>query len=86
MPGHHNVYNALAAVAVGQTLGVDIDAIRAGLKKTKLSKYRSQVIEMKDGPCVINDAYNANPTSMQAALDMLEIKKEKLYLNILRRY
>lgn len=67
IPGRHNVYNALAAAAVGAALDVPLaDAARA-LEDFELTKWRSHISE-KDGIRVYNDAYNANPASMKAAL------------------
>ncbi len=72
VPGEHNVYNALAAVAVGRVLNVEPEKIKLGLEKFSTSKYRQQVTTTEEGIELINDAYNANPTSMQAALNILE--------------
>ena len=64
--GNHNVANVLAAITVAATLGVPAAAIRRGLEAVRPVPGRSQVIH---GCCtVINDAYNANPESMAAAL------------------
>ncbi len=70
--GAHYVSNALAAAAVALELGLDLDAIAAGLGRVKtVSRWRMQVSERADGVVVINDAYNANPESMKAALAAL---------------
>jgi len=70
VPGRHNVYNALAAAAVGSALGVPLpDAARA-LASFRPGKLRSQVLE-RNGIRLLNDAYNANPASMRAALETL---------------
>jgi UDP-N-acetylmuramoyl-tripeptide--D-alanyl-D-alanine ligase len=68
VPGRHNVYNALAAAAVGLHLGVPMDRLQAALASAELSAMRMQVFTSADGVTVINDAYNANPVSMQAAV------------------
>lgn len=69
--GEHQVPNALAAAAAGGGLGVPVDAIAAGLAGARLSGLRMEVSTTGSGVVVINDAYNANPTSMAAALDSL---------------
>ncbi len=69
--GHHNVSNALAAVAVGQALRVSMEKIVAGLKKFRPVTMRSQVKSIQ-GFTVIEDCYNANPASMKAAVTLLK--------------
>jgi len=69
--GHHNAVNATAAAAVGYALEVPIDAIAAGLEQARISPMRMQQSQLPGGVLVLNDAYNANPTSMLAALDTL---------------
>jgi UDP-N-acetylmuramoyl-tripeptide--D-alanyl-D-alanine ligase len=70
VPGLHQLGNALAAVAVGEELGMTREEIRAGLKGAKLTARRFEVHKTPQGT-VIDDAYNASPTSMRAALAML---------------
>ncbi len=69
--GRHNVYNALAAAAVGLHLGVTPDGVARGLAEAAFTGMRMEVFESASGVVVINDAYNANPSSMRAALDTL---------------
>lgn len=68
LPGRHNALNALAAVAVGRRFGLDDDAIRAGLPSVKPEAMR-MTPQVVGGVAFYNDAYNANPDSMIAALD-----------------
>jgi UDP-N-acetylmuramoyl-tripeptide--D-alanyl-D-alanine ligase len=68
--GHHNIQNALAAAAVGYVLGVPGAAIAEGLGRFRPAAMRSQILRCH-GLRVINDCYNANPASMQAALRLL---------------
>jgi UDP-N-acetylmuramoyl-tripeptide--D-alanyl-D-alanine ligase len=68
VPGRHNVYNALAAAAVGLHLGVPLDRLSDALCAATVSAMRMEVFTSADGVTVINDAYNANPVSMQAAV------------------
>ncbi|MEM9747128.1 MAG: UDP-N-acetylmuramoyl-tripeptide--D-alanyl-D-alanine ligase [Actinomycetota bacterium] len=69
--GEHMASNAAAALAVAGSVGVDIDAAAAALADAEMSAMRMQLVELATGALVINDAYNANPTSMVAALDAL---------------
>jgi UDP-N-acetylmuramoyl-tripeptide--D-alanyl-D-alanine ligase len=71
VPGEHMVPDALAAAAAGHALGLEPEAIAEGLREAALSPMRMQVEHRADGLTVINDAYNANPTSMAAALKTL---------------
>lgn len=65
--GEHNAFNALVAIAVARRLGVTDEQISTGLQKVQPAEGRFQLLQA--GPyAVINDAYNANPTSMEASL------------------
>ncbi|HHJ99030.1 MAG TPA: UDP-N-acetylmuramoyl-tripeptide--D-alanyl-D-alanine ligase [Actinobacteria bacterium] len=72
VPGKHNVYNALAAAAVGRYLGVPLTEIVRGLEEATFSRWRMETFVSASGVTVINDAYNANPTSMRAAIGALQ--------------
>jgi len=70
--GEHHVSNALAAAAVAHELGMSTDEIAEALSAADtLSRWRMEVTERADGVTVVNDAYNANPESMRAALRAL---------------
>lgn len=70
--GEHHVSNALATAAVGAWAGMTPDAIAAALSNaTPRSRWRMEVRETPGGVTVINDAYNANPDSVRAALKTL---------------
>jgi len=70
--GAHNVVNALAAAAIAGELGMPVAETAEGLSAaTPRSKWRMEVTERADGVTVINDAYNANPEGMAAALETL---------------
>ncbi|HZG04198.1 MAG TPA: UDP-N-acetylmuramoyl-tripeptide--D-alanyl-D-alanine ligase [Streptomyces sp.] len=70
--GEHHVSNALAAAAVAHELGMSADGIAEALSAADtLSRWRMEVTERADGVTVVNDAYNANPESMRAALRAL---------------
>ncbi len=70
MVGRHNVYNALAAIAAGFALGLTPAEAASGLRNLKATKMRFEVKEVKHYH-VINDAYNASPMSMKAAIETL---------------
>ncbi|MES5823012.1 UDP-N-acetylmuramoyl-tripeptide--D-alanyl-D-alanine ligase [Streptomyces sp. RG80] len=70
--GEHHVSNALAAAAVAHELGMSAEEIATALSEAgSLSRWRMEVTERPDGVTVVNDAYNANPESMRAALRAL---------------
>ncbi|MBL1097035.1 UDP-N-acetylmuramoyl-tripeptide--D-alanyl-D-alanine ligase [Streptomyces coffeae] len=70
--GEHHVSNALAAAAVAHESGMSVDEIAVALSEAgQLSRWRMEVTERSDGVTVVNDAYNANPESMRAALRAL---------------
>ncbi|MFD0137361.1 UDP-N-acetylmuramoyl-tripeptide--D-alanyl-D-alanine ligase [Streptomyces sp. NPDC127159] len=70
--GEHHVSNALAAAAVAHELGMSAEEIATALSEAgTLSRWRMEVTERPDGVTVVNDAYNANPESMRAALRAL---------------
>lgn len=73
LPGSKgNIYAFLAAFAVGDILGLKYSEITKGLQEVKNEKHRVNFFEGKNGATVIDDAYNANPLSMIAALELLE--------------
>ncbi|MEU6573003.1 UDP-N-acetylmuramoyl-tripeptide--D-alanyl-D-alanine ligase [Streptomyces sp. NPDC046805] len=70
--GEHHVSNALAAAAVAHELGMSANEIATALSEAgSLSRWRMEVTERPDGVTIVNDAYNANPESMRAALRAL---------------
>lgn len=69
--GLHNVMNALAAAAAASAAGIDLDAIRRGLEAVVPVKGRLQWKKGKRGIKLLDDTYNANPTSLAAALNVL---------------
>ncbi|MEX1030343.1 MAG: UDP-N-acetylmuramoyl-tripeptide--D-alanyl-D-alanine ligase [Paenibacillaceae bacterium] len=70
--GRHNVINALAAIAVAQLFGLDDSSIRSGLHKTIPTGMRIELLHAKSGLTILNDAYNASPASMKAAIQLLD--------------
>jgi len=71
VPGRHNIYNALASAAVAANLGIEPEAIARGLASARSGDMRMQSFTSASGVHVINDAYNASPSSMRAAVDTL---------------
>ena len=71
VPGAHMAINAAAAAACGLVLDVPLDEVAAGLGGAGISPWRMELHRTVAGAVVINDAYNANPASMRAALDTL---------------
>ncbi len=70
--GEHMVLNAAAALAVAALCGVDLDAAAHGLGRAGMSPWRMEIGQTRTtGATVINDAYNANPASMRAAVEAL---------------
>jgi len=70
--GEHHVMNALAAIAAARELGVPLASIVSALERVTLAEqWRMQVMGGRDDVTVINDAYNASPDSVQAALKTL---------------
>jgi len=70
VPGEHNAVNALAASAVGLTLGVPAKKIQAALSSFTSASKRMQLVQI-NGLTVLNDTYNSNPDSALAALGVL---------------
>jgi UDP-N-acetylmuramoyl-tripeptide--D-alanyl-D-alanine ligase len=72
--GEHHVSNALAAAALALELGMSPDAIGAGLSAAVArSRWRMEVTRLPDGVTIVNDAYNANPDAMRAAIETLAV-------------
>lgn len=69
--GEHNVSNALAAAAAAHAVGLSLSGIAAGLAAVQPVKGRTVAQIAPNGVRVIDDSYNANPTSMCAAIDIL---------------
>jgi UDP-N-acetylmuramoyl-tripeptide--D-alanyl-D-alanine ligase len=70
--GEHHIMNALAATAAALELGVPLPAIVAALETVTLAeRWRMEVMGGRDDVTIINDAYNASPDSMSAALKTL---------------
>lgn len=71
LPGQHNVMNALAASAAAFAVNVKLPDIALGLESARGAPGRMQIKTGRNGASIIDDTYNANPASVQAALDVL---------------
>ena len=69
--GRHNIWNALAAIAVALEMGVALEEAKAALEALNPPAMRSNVVKSPSGYVVVNDAYNAGPASMAGALRTL---------------
>lgn len=82
--GTHNVLNALAAMIAASHFGVPYEKMNEGFASLKLTNMRMELLEGKMGEKIINDAYNASPTSMNAAIELVanlpDYKKKVLVL------
>ncbi|EGQ2811817.1 UDP-N-acetylmuramoyl-tripeptide--D-alanyl-D-alanine ligase [Staphylococcus pseudintermedius] len=78
--GEHNMRNAMIAIAVGRIMGLTDEQIQQQLTSLKLTDMRMQKFMAPNGAMVINDAYNASPTSMKAAIDTLSHMKGETIL------
>lgn len=71
LAGRHNVLNALAAGAAALAMGIGLEQIRQGLEAVRPVPGRLQLLRGRRGCLVIDDTYNANPSSLRAALEVL---------------
>lgn len=67
--GRHNVANALPAIAIARRFGFSTEEIQSGLREVSISAMRFQLIHTSAHGLFINDAYNASPSSMKAAIE-----------------
>jgi UDP-N-acetylmuramoyl-tripeptide--D-alanyl-D-alanine ligase len=75
--GRHFVLDALSAVAVASLFGVDAERAKGALERLNPSPMRMEVSHLDGGRTLINDAYNANPRSMELSLETLAAVKGK---------
>lgn len=72
--GAHHVGNALAVFAAARACGLAAETVVEALHRSRsVSRWRMEVADRADGVTIVNDAYNANPDSMRAALDALAV-------------
>jgi UDP-N-acetylmuramoyl-tripeptide--D-alanyl-D-alanine ligase len=82
LPGRHNIANALAAASIALALDVPLETIVEGLEQASAVEGRLKRIAMPDGWTLIDDSYNANPSSMHAAIDTLALAEGERWLVI----
>jgi UDP-N-acetylmuramoyl-tripeptide--D-alanyl-D-alanine ligase len=68
--GTHNIMNAMAAMLTARYLGVSFDRMNEGFAYLKITHMRMELVEGANGVRIINDAYNASPTAMRAAIEL----------------
>lgn len=69
--GTHNAVNALMAIEIAKLLQIDESKIQTGLSTVQTSGMRLQIETLADGSIILNDAYNASPTSMRCSIELL---------------
>ena len=69
--GEYNVLNAMAAMLVAQEWGVPFDQMDQAFTQIKLSSMRMEITRGLEGAQILNDAYNASPTSVKAVIDLV---------------
>ena len=75
--GGHFVPNALSAIAAASLFGIELEKVKEALEHLSPSPMRMEVLRPQEGVTLINDAYNANPRSMELALEILSQMKGK---------
>lgn len=80
LAGEHNVKNALAAAAVALQFGIGVPDIKHGLEQVKAVTGRMQALVGRKGNIIIDDTYNANPASLQAALKSISHCDQPIWL------
>ncbi|SMQ60642.1 UDP-N-acetylmuramoyl-tripeptide--D-alanyl-D-alanine ligase [Bacillus sp. OV166] len=69
--GTHNILNALASMLIANYFSIPFEKMNEGLAGIKLTNMRMELVEGDQGEKIINDAYNASPTSMMAAIELV---------------
>ncbi|WP_066074499.1 UDP-N-acetylmuramoyl-tripeptide--D-alanyl-D-alanine ligase [Neobacillus soli] len=69
--GIHNILNALASMLIANHFAIPFEKLTNGLAGIKLTNMRMELVEGQHGEKIINDAYNASPTSMMAAIELV---------------
>ncbi len=74
VPGKHNIYNALSAIAVGNLFGIGPEDAKLSLENFMGAPMRMKISDVS-GIRILDDSYNSNPSSMRAAIDTLILQK-----------
>ena len=80
VPGKHNAMNALAVTAICHAMGISVEQIKQGLQAYQPESGRLQDMGLCQGVRLINDAYNANPASVKAAIEVLAVREHPTLL------
>ena len=72
LPGVHNIFNALGGAAIAFCLSISSELVAKGLEDFRALKGRFQIIDLNGGVRIIDDTYNANPSSLWAALQSIK--------------
>jgi UDP-N-acetylmuramoyl-tripeptide--D-alanyl-D-alanine ligase len=80
MPGRHNVLNALAAASIALGAGLELDDIATGLAAARPVAGRLVTHKLSSGAVLVDDSYNANPGSLNAAIDTLAASGDTAWL------
>jgi len=70
--GRHNIYNALAAIAVARVFNISLDAIKSRIESFRMHCPKRLDFKIVNGRHILDDTYNSNPASFQCAVDLLE--------------
>lgn len=81
--GNYNFSNIAAAITIGEHFSISLDNIKNALENYNPTNNRSQILKTKNNNTIVLDAYNANPTSMKAALDNFSALKSDSKIAIL---
>ena len=81
--GEHFILNSLCAICVGKELGIETNKILKGIENFELTKNRMEIIQLKNGIKLINDAYNASLESIRTSLKYLTNFKENRKIAVL---
>ena len=81
--GEHFVLNSLCAIAVGELLNIENEDIKRGIETFSLTKNRMEIIELKNGIKLINDAYNSSVESVKASLSYMSQMKANRRIAVL---
>lgn len=83
VPGLHNIYNALFAIAIGELFDLDAGEVKNGILKYKNENLRMNIKALKNNAKIILDCYTAEPDTIRAAIDVLESFKAKRRIAVL---
>jgi UDP-N-acetylmuramoyl-tripeptide--D-alanyl-D-alanine ligase len=83
LTSRHQAQNALTALTAYDALGLPLNELQSAADTVELSRWRGEELALPGGGIAINDAYNANPTSMRAALEQLSTRAEGRKLAVL---